>query len=147
METKRETRPQARIRIASKVAAISNNLESPGRERGGGISQRVRESDEEEEEGQNLWPDISSGSLRVSPLEGGGGEGSVGWKMRNTKKGVNAGRNESARRRMNRGGLINEIEVEYWRVIDELRRHFVIKYSYIFFLSIFAFGFFLDGTI
>lgn len=53
--------------------------------------------------------------------------------MRNTKKGVNAGRNESARRRMNRGGLINEIEVEYWRVIDELRRHFVIKCSYIFF--------------
>lgn len=67
--------------------------------------------------------------------------------MRNTKKGVNAGRNESARRRMNRGGLINEIEVEYWRVIDELRRHFVIKCSYIFFLSIFAFDFFLDGTI
>lgn len=39
--------------------------------------------------------------------------------MRNTKKGVNVGRNESARRRMNRGGLINEIGVEDWRVIDE----------------------------
>ena len=48
METKRETRPQARTRIASKVAAISNNLERlDASEGGGGISQRVRESDEE----------------------------------------------------------------------------------------------------
>lgn len=71
METKRETRPQARTRIASKVAAISNNLERLDERargwyipKGAGLMRRGV--------GQNLWPDISSGSLRVSPLGGGG---------------------------------------------------------------------------
>lgn len=73
METKRETRPQARTRIASKVAAISNNLEHLDASEGGGVvypkgcGSLMRRG-----EGQNLWPDISSGSLRVSPLGGGG---------------------------------------------------------------------------
>lgn len=66
--------------------------------------------------GQNLWPDISSGSLRVSPL-GGGGIGRP-EDEKHEERGE-CGRNESARRRMNRGGLINEIGVEDWRVIDE----------------------------
>lgn len=115
METKRETRPQARTRIASKVAAISNNLERLDERargwyipKGAGLMRRgrVRIS------GQISVPVVYE-FLRSE------GEGSVGRKMRNTKKGVNVGRNESARRRMNRGGLINEIGVEDWRVIDE----------------------------
>lgn len=70
METKRETRPQARTRIASKVAAISNNLERLDASEG--VVYPKGCGSDEEGEGQNLWPDISSGSLRVSPLGGGG---------------------------------------------------------------------------
>lgn len=70
METKRETRPQARTRIASKVAAISNNLERLDASEG--VVYPKGCGSDEEGEGQNLWPDISSGSLRVSPLRGGG---------------------------------------------------------------------------
>lgn len=108
----------------SPPGAYTNSFESgcnfeqpgtPGRERGGGISQRVR-----------VW--WGGGRVRISgqisvpvvyEFLRSEGKGSVGRKMRNTKKGVNVGRNESARRRMNRGGLINEIGVEDWRVIDE----------------------------